>query len=59
MGDQVDDTDTRFAEEAELVLKILVDGHVRGGRRGHGVGLPVRLGRVNGRPFRSVIQEVA
>ena len=50
MGDQVDDADARFAKEPELVLEFLVDGHVRGGRWGHGFGLAFSGRRVNGRP---------
>ena len=50
MGDQVDDAHARFTEEPQLVLEFLVDGHVRGGRRGHGFGLACSAGRVNGRP---------
>ena len=39
MGDQVDDAHPGFTEEPQFVLEFLVDGHVRGRRRGHGFGL--------------------
>jgi hypothetical protein len=56
MGDQVDDTDARFAKEPELVLEFLVDGHVRGGRWGHGFGFASSSGRVNGLPSSSLLK---